>query len=82
MFKRIASPLQSKRLAKLFNNIKSCFKNEEDKILATINALDLLIAFKNDYPDDYEEIFKILDEILENYENNPKVKSNLIEIFK
>lgn len=81
LFKRIASPLQTKRFVELGRDIKVCVEKEEDKIQAIINVLDLLIAFKKTYPSDYEEIFTILDEILEAYEENPKIKSYLKELL-
>lgn len=81
LFKRIASPLQSQRLIKLYKGIKECFDKENDKAQGAINALDLLIAFKKEYPKDYEEIFIILDEILKIYEEDSRVKANLKELL-
>ena len=81
LFKRITSPCQSKNFLKLIKDIKACFEKEKDKAQAAIKALDLLIAFKKEYPKDYEEIFIILDELLKIYEENPKVKENLKELF-
>lgn len=46
-----------------------------------MDTLDLLVAFKRKDPKDYEEIFKILGEALEIYEENPKVKSSLKNFF-
>lgn len=81
MFKRISSPAQSARMIDFALEIKSIFShNSKDEI--PIKILDKLVEYKNKYPNDFDEMFEILKEILDEYEKNPsEVKKNLKELF-
>ncbi|EAH7654495.1 TPA: hypothetical protein RZJ77_000451 [Campylobacter coli] len=81
IFKRILSPAQSARMIDFALEIKSIFShNPKDEVL--VKTLDKLVEYKNKYPNDFDEIFEILKEILNEYEKNPsEVKKNLKELF-
>ncbi len=81
LFKCISSPAQSARMIDFVLEIKNiCSRDSKDEI--PIKILDKLVEYKNKYPNDFDEMFKILKEILDEYEKNPsEVKKNLKELF-
>ncbi|HEA8087552.1 TPA: hypothetical protein RXM96_000231 [Campylobacter coli] len=81
IFKRISSPAQSARMIDFVLEIKNiCSRDSKDEI--PIKILDKLVEYKNKYPNDFDEMFEILKEILDEYEKNPsEVKKNLKELF-
>ncbi|KPH51933.1 hypothetical protein [Helicobacter pullorum] len=81
IFKRISSPAQSARMIDFALEIKNIFfDNSKDEAL--IKTLDRLVAYKNKYPNDIDEAFEILKEILNEYEKNPsEIKNNLKELL-
>ena len=81
IFKRISSPAQSARMIDFALEIKNIFSdNSKDETL--IKTLDKLVAYKNKYPNDIDEAFEILKEILNEYEKNPsEIKNNLKEFL-
>ncbi len=83
LFKRIASPVQSACIAKMILNIINALKGENDLSNNIGKTLDLIVGFKKENPQDFDELFEILKELIQEYEQNPEeVKQNLTEILK
>ncbi len=83
LFKRIASPVQSAHIANMILNIKNALKGENDPSNRIGKTLDLIVGFKKENPQDFDELFEILKELIQEYEKNPdEVKQNLTEILK
>ncbi|WQR92617.1 hypothetical protein FFR87_03390 [Helicobacter pylori] len=83
LFKRITSPVQSTRITSLVLDIINVFKKENDLSNNIGKALDLIVGFKKENPQDFDELFQILKELIQEYEKNPdEVKQNLTEILK
>ncbi|AEN15338.1 hypothetical protein HPPN120_03595 [Helicobacter pylori Puno120] len=83
LFKRIASPVQSTRIANMILNIKNALEGENDLSNKIGKTLDLIVGFKKENPQDFDELFEILKELIQEYEKNPdEVKQNLTEILK
>ncbi len=83
LFKRISSPMQSTRIANMILNIKNALEGEDDPSNKIGKTLDLIVGFKKENPQDFDELFEILKELIQEYEKNPEeVKQNLTEILK
>ncbi|WQS98045.1 hypothetical protein E5D90_03225 [Helicobacter pylori] len=83
LFKRISSPMQSTRIANMILNIKNTLESENDLSNNIGKTLDLIVGFKKENPQDFDELFEILKELIQEYEKNPdEVKQNLTEILK
>ncbi|WP_332259042.1 hypothetical protein [Helicobacter pylori] len=83
LFKRISSPVQSARIANMILDIKNALKGENDPSNKASKTLDLIVGFKKEYPQDFDELFEILKELIQEYEQNPdEIKQNLKEILK
>ncbi|WP_238700520.1 hypothetical protein [Helicobacter pylori] len=83
MCKRIASPMQSTRIISLALDIKNVFEKENDPSNNIGKTLDLIVGFKKEHPQDFNELFEILKELIQEYEQNPdEIKKNLKEIIK
>ncbi|WQT01327.1 hypothetical protein E5D97_04875 [Helicobacter pylori] len=83
LFKRITSPVQSTRITNLALDIKNVFEKENDLSNNIGKTLDLIVGFKKENPQDFDELFEILKELIQEYEKNPdEVKQNLTEILK
>ncbi|MGL2333745.1 hypothetical protein ACOWKQ_00820 [Helicobacter pylori] len=83
MFKRISSPMQSTRIANMILNIKNTLEGENDLSNKIGKTLDLIVGFKKENPQDFDELFEILKDLIQEYEKNPdEVKQNLTEILK
>ncbi len=83
LFKRISSPVQSAHIISLVLDIKKVFEKENDLSNNIGKTLDLIVGFKKEYPQDFDELFEILKEFIQEYEKNPEeVKQNLTEILK
>ncbi|GHR87114.1 hypothetical protein VN1277_07550 [Helicobacter pylori] len=81
--KRIASPMQSARIISLALGIKNVFEKENDPSNNIGKTLDLIVGFKKEHPQDFNELFEILKELIQEYEQNPdEIKKNLKEIIK
>ncbi|GAA8976763.1 hypothetical protein HpHA88_07850 [Helicobacter pylori] len=81
--KRIASPVQSARIANMVLDIKNALESENDPSNKAGKTLDLIVGFKKEYPQDFNELFEILKELIQEYEQNPdEIKQNLKEILK
>ncbi|GAA7290061.1 hypothetical protein HpCK53_05710 [Helicobacter pylori] len=81
--KRIASPVQSARIISLALDIKNVFEKENDPSNNIGKTLDLIVGFKKEHPQDFNELFEILKELIQEYEQNPdEIKKNLKEIIK
>ncbi|WQZ46355.1 hypothetical protein E5P89_03225 [Helicobacter pylori] len=81
--KRIASPVQSAHIISLALDIKNVFDKENDPSNKAGKTLDLIVGFKKEYPQDFDELFQILKDLIQEYEKNPdEVKQNLTEIIK
>ncbi|GAA9480879.1 hypothetical protein HpHA295_08970 [Helicobacter pylori] len=81
--KRIANPAQSARIISLVLDIKNVFEKENDSSNKAGKTLDLIVGFKKEYPQDFNELFEILKELIQEYEQNPdEIKQNLKEILK
>ncbi|AGL67342.1 hypothetical protein K749_02470 [Helicobacter pylori UM299] len=83
LFKRISSPAQSARIINLALDIKNVFEKENDLSNNIGKTLDLVVKFKKEHPQDFDELFEILKDLIQEYEKNPdEVKQNLTEIIK
>ncbi|KNX46442.1 hypothetical protein AEY54_02300 [Helicobacter pylori] len=83
LFKRISSPGQSTRITTMVLGIKDAFNDDKDPLNNACEALDLVVKFKKEHPQDFDELFEILKELIQEYEQNPdEIKQNLKEILK
>ncbi len=83
LFKRISSPVQSAYIISLVLDIKNVFEKENDLSNNIGKTLDLIVGFKKENPQDFDELFQILKDLIQEYEKNPEeVKQNLTEILK
>ncbi|MCQ2642333.1 hypothetical protein JT102_05135 [Helicobacter pylori] len=83
LFKRISSPMQTTRIANMILDIKNALEGENDPSNKAGKTLDLIVGFKKEYPQDFDELFEILKELIQEYEQNPdEIKKNLKEILK
>ncbi|GAA8544717.1 hypothetical protein KYTH14_12890 [Helicobacter pylori] len=83
LFKRISNPVQSARIANMVLDIKNALEGENDPSSKAGKTLDLIVGFKKENPQDFDELFEILKELIQEYEKNPdEVKQNLTEIIK
>ncbi|WP_308843262.1 hypothetical protein [Helicobacter pylori] len=83
LFKRISSPVQSARIANMVLDIKNALEGENDPSNKVGKTLDLIVGFKKGYPQDFDELFEILKDLIQEYEQNPdEIKQNLKEILK
>ncbi|MGL2864358.1 hypothetical protein ACQKAX_00735 [Helicobacter pylori] len=83
LFKRISSPVQSARITTMVLGIKNALEGENDPSNKVGKTLDLIVGFKKEYPQDFDELFEILKELIQEYEQNPdEIKQNLKEILK
>ncbi len=81
--KRISSPVQSARITKMVLGIKDAFNDDKDPLNNACEALDLVVKFKKEHPQDFNELFEILKDLIQEYEQNPdEIKQNLKEILK
>ncbi|MCQ2920048.1 hypothetical protein Q6A56_01895 [Helicobacter pylori] len=81
--KRISSPGQSARITKMVLGIKDAFNDDKDPSNNACEALDLVVKFKKEHPQDFNELFEILKDLIQEYEQNPdEIKKNLKEILK
>ncbi|GAA7682408.1 hypothetical protein BON254_03100 [Helicobacter pylori] len=81
--KRISSPVQSARITKMVLGIKDAFNDDKDLLNNACEALDLVVKFKKEHPQDFDELFEILKDLIQEYEQNPdEIKQNLKEILK
>ncbi|WQW09882.1 hypothetical protein KVK05_02840 [Helicobacter pylori] len=81
--KRISSPGQSARITKMVLGIKDTFNDDKDPLNNACEALDLVVKFKKEHPQDFDELFEILKDLIQEYEQNPdEIKQNLKEILK
>ncbi|WP_241887733.1 hypothetical protein [Helicobacter pylori] len=83
MCKRISSPGQSARITKMVLGIKDAFNDDKDPLDNACEALDLIVKFRKEHPQDFNELFEILKDLIQEYEQNPdEIKQNLKEILK
>ncbi|MGL2586974.1 hypothetical protein ACQJ5C_03435 [Helicobacter pylori] len=83
LFKRISSPMQTTRIANMIWDIKNALEGENDPSNKAGKTLDLIVGFKKENPQDFDELFEILKELIQEYEQNPdEIKQNLKEILK
>ncbi|MBH0260316.1 hypothetical protein I6663_01590 [Helicobacter pylori] len=83
LFKRISSPMQSARITSMVLGIKDAFNDDKDPLNNACEALDLVVKFKKEHPQDFNELFEILKDLIQEYERNPdEIKQNLKEILK
>ncbi len=83
LFKRISSPMQSARITNMVLDIKKVFEKENDLSNNIGKTLDLIVGFKKENPQDFDELFETLKDLIQEYEKNPdEVKQNLTEIIK
>ncbi|GAA7390804.1 hypothetical protein MM0346_07650 [Helicobacter pylori] len=83
LFKRISSPMQSTRITTMVLGIKDAFNDDKDPSNNAFEALDLIVKFKKEHPQDFDELFEILKDLIQEYEQNPdEIKKNLKEILK
>ncbi|GAA9421294.1 hypothetical protein TH0833_02670 [Helicobacter pylori] len=81
--KRIANPVQSARITTMVLGIKDAFNDDKDPLNNACEALDLVVKFKKEHPQDFNELFEILKDLIQEYEQNPdEIKQNLKEILK
>ncbi len=64
-------------------DIKNAFNDSKDQASSICKTLDLIINFKKEHPQDFNELFEILKDLIQEYEQNPnEIKQNLKEILK
>ncbi|MBM2662452.1 hypothetical protein KVC39_03130 [Helicobacter pylori] len=81
--KRISSPVQTTRIANMIWDIKNALEGENDPSNKAGKTLDLVVKFKKEHPQDFDELFEILKDLIQEYEQNPdEIKQNLKEILK
>ncbi len=75
--------MQSARIANMVLDIKNALESENDPLDGACKTLDLIVGFKKENPQDFNELFEILKELIQEYEQNPdEIKRNLKEILK
>ncbi len=75
--------MQTTRIISLALDIKNAFEGENDPSNKIGKTLDLIVGFKKENPQDFDELFEILKELIQEYEQNPdEIKQNLTEIIK
>nr|WP_241829647.1 hypothetical protein [Helicobacter pylori] len=75
--------MQTTRITKMVLGIKNALESENDPSNKAGKTLDLIVGFKKEYPQDFDELFEILKELIQEYEQNPdEIKQNLKEILK
>ncbi|MFP6099260.1 hypothetical protein ACLGAQ_03320 [Helicobacter pylori] len=83
MCKCISSPVQTTRIANMIWDIKNALEGENDPSNKAGKTLDLVVKFKKEHPQDFDELFEILKDLIQEYEQNPdEIKQNLKEILK
>ncbi|GAA8064750.1 hypothetical protein Neuguinea42_08580 [Helicobacter pylori] len=83
LFKRISSPMQTARITNMVLDIKNAFNDDKDPLDNACKTLDLIVGFKKEHPQDFNELFEILKDLIQEYEQNPdEIKQNLKEILK
>ncbi len=83
LFKRISSPVQTTRIANMILDIINALEGENDLSNNIGKTLDLIVGFKKKNPQDFDELFQILKDLIQEYEQNPdEIKQNLKEILK
>ncbi len=81
--KRISSPVQTTRITNMIWDIKNALEGENDPSNKVGKTLDLVVKFKKEHPQDFNELFEILKDLIQEYEQNPdEIKQNLKEILK
>ncbi len=81
--KRIANPMQTARITNMVLDIKNVFEKENNPSNNISKTLDLIVGFKKENPQDFDELFQILKDLIQEYEQNPdEIKQNLKEILK
>ncbi|GAA8452163.1 hypothetical protein KKKH17_06740 [Helicobacter pylori] len=76
-------PWESTRITKMVLGIKDAFNDDKDPLNNACEALDLVVKFKKEHPQDFNELFEILKDLIQEYEQNPdEIKQNLKEILK
>ncbi|EMH42804.1 hypothetical protein HMPREF1430_00899 [Helicobacter pylori GAM96Ai] len=75
--------MQSARITSMVLGIKDAFNDDKDSLDNACEALDLIVKFKKEHPQDFNELFEILKDLIQEYEQNPdEIKQNLKEILK
>ncbi|AGT74003.1 hypothetical protein HPSA20_0766 [Helicobacter pylori SouthAfrica20] len=75
--------MQNYRITKMILGIKDAFNDDKDPLNNACEALDLVVKFKKEHPQDFNELFEILKDLIQEYEQNPdEIKQNLKEILK
>lgn len=75
--------MQSTRITNMVLDIKNVFEKENDLSNNIGKTLDLIVSFKKENPQDFDELFQMLKDLIQEYEKNPdEVKQNLTEIIK
>ncbi|EMH28630.1 hypothetical protein HMPREF1423_01350 [Helicobacter pylori GAM270ASi] len=75
--------MQSARITKMVLGIKDAFNDDKDPLDNACEALDLVVKLKKEHPQDFNELFEILKDLIQEYEQNPdEIKQNLKEILK
>ncbi len=83
LFKRISSPMQTARITNMVLDIKNACDGDKDPLDNACKTLDLIVGFKKENPQDFNELFEILKDLIQEYEQNPdEIKQNLKEILK
>nr|WP_240444126.1 hypothetical protein [Helicobacter pylori] len=75
--------MQTTRIANMIWDIKNALEGENDPSNKAGKTLDLVVKFKKEHPQDFNELFEILKDLIQEYEQNPdEIKQNLKEILK
>lgn len=86
VFSLISKPKQTYNYTKFVMQLKDIYSNEADKTDKTdaaFSILDEVLKFKNENPQDFEELILLLKSFLATYEKEPELtKQNIKEILK
>lgn len=73
----------SARIISMVLDIKNAFNDSKDQASSICKTLDLIVNFKKEHSQDFNELFEILKDLIQEYEQNlNEIKQNLKEILK
>lgn len=70
VWKRITSPIRTVKVVKFVYDLIQVAENSSDEADNICDTLDFVVKFKRENPQEYREIFVILEDFLVDYEKN------------
>lgn len=78
LFRRITSPIRSAKIINFGLDLKNIFEQDKDTANMLCQTLDLIVQFRRENPEEYQEIFDIINEILDTHdEKRDSIHQNL-----